>query len=402
MPQNHISDNLASYFNVFEESLSKPQFSHFQSWNLGILHGKAQGSKISSQFSDKSETSVTRFLSQSSWDHHELNRQRIVFAKNILQQKYQKYVPLIIDDTIFEKYGKKLPGIGWHWSHTDNAVVWGQSLVTSHMMAGDCDIPLFVDLYHKHSGQSKIDLAIGQIHQFRQLHLPDTTTGVVVTDTWYGCKDIINESLNNGFELVTMLKSNRKVKVQGIDTWLSIRDISAKLEEHSLHHVTVDGVIYRFSQVTGTIHGIGGRTNKILLVQQYSDEKKSWSSFKYLLSTDTKMRAWTMIFLYRKRWKIETFYDFGKNQLKMADTRVLKELALLRFILLLFCSYTYLALRKFDSEYFENYEISYYQLQNQVIDKCQTQLIRWVYIQGQHGRPLTAILSELRLVEISA
>jgi len=98
----------------------------------------------------------------------------------------------------------------------------------------------------------------------------------VVTDTGYGCKDIIKESLNSGFELATMLKSNRKVKVQGIDTWLSIRDISAKLEEHSLHHVTVDGVTYRFSQLQGTIHGIGGRATKILLTQQYSDEKKFW------------------------------------------------------------------------------------------------------------------------------
>ncbi|MCY3414887.1 MAG: transposase [Candidatus Heimdallarchaeota archaeon] len=401
MKSSHISDNLQSYFNIFAETLSKPQQTHFESWNLGILHGFAQGSDISRQFSHRVETSVTRFLSQSSWNHHELNLERISHATNILHQRYQKYSSFIIDDTPFEKFGKQLPGIGYHYSHAEGGTIWGQAMLTSHLVAGDMDIPLFADLYSKETGISKIDLAIEQINQFAQIPLHGSK-GVLVADSWFSALKIFNACLENGFEFVTMLKSNRKVKIDGIDTWMSIRDISKSLHEESLHQVTVEGIRYRYAQMKGTIHGIGGHSCKILCIQQFSEETGEWSNYKYLLSTDSSMGAWTLIFLYRQRWKIETFYKFGKERLEMDKSRVLKEKALLRFILLIFSSYTYLALQRFNFVYFEKKDRSCYQILNQEILTTQTQLIRWVFTQGQLGRPWIEITMELCFLKKSA
>jgi len=402
MTKNHISSNLASYFNVFEQSLSKPQFSHFKSWNLGILHGNAQGSDISRQFSDKSETSVTRFLSQSSWDHHELNNERIDYAKNVLAQEYQRYTPFIIDDTSIEKYGKKLPGIDYQYSHSVGGVIWGQTLVTSHMTVAGNDIPLFVDLYQKNSDRSKIDLARAQIKKFSLINLPETTTPVVVTDTWYASKDLINDCVNQDFVLVSQLKRNRKMKPQQTGKWMKIMDIATKLKRSALRRVKVKGTQFRYAQIQGTTWGLKDHQCKILIVQQFLPGKRKWSKFTFLLSTEASMGAWTLLWIYRSRWTIENFYKFGKEQMGMAESRVLKELALLRFILLLFSSYTYLSLIRCKTSILYRSSSSYYKSQRRTISDCRTQLISWVYIQGQEGRPLEEILLELSLAEISA
>lgn len=402
MTKTHISNSLSTYFKVFAETLSKPQQSHFASWNLGILHGNALGSEISKLFSNSHETSLTRFLSQSSWDHHELNQMRISYASNILTQKYQKYVSLIIDDTVSEKFGKQLPGIGYHYSHAENGVVWGQSMVTSQMVVGDVDIPLFADLYHKNSGESKIELAKKQISQFSAIHIPQGITPVVLIDSWYSGKDIINRCLESGFPLVTMLKSNRKVKINGLKNRIRISKIADTLRKDFLKIVTVEGTRYRYAQFTGSLWGTNGHTGKILMVQQFLKSKKKWSNFIFLYSTQASMDPWTLLWLYRKRWKIETFYKFGKEKLGLDRSRNLKEEALLRFVLLLFSVYTYLSISRCKESFYYLAKISYYKCQKHIIAECQTQLISWVFHKTLNGSSLQQILLQLNLVEKTA
>ena len=117
MLKKHLPLSLKDFFKNFEEDLSKPQFDHFQSWVIGILDGKVDATKISKAYSYKHPSSLTRFMNSESWNDSNLNILRIGWAANIISQKYMKYYPLIIDDTINEKFGKLLDGVGYHFSH---------------------------------------------------------------------------------------------------------------------------------------------------------------------------------------------------------------------------------------------------------------------------------------------
>jgi len=419
MTQNHISVNLTSYFKVFEESLTKPQFSHFKSWVQGIIHGKTHGSDIAKHFSSKHETSLTRFHSRSKWEQEEINQIRINHAINVASQamiEEQSAEDLIaninhsevddswcyiIDDTTNEKYGKQVPGGGYHWSNSAKRSVWGQKLVTSHLRIGNSDFPLFTNLYDKNSGVSKIEIAMQHIESFE---LPqDEKQGVLLVDSWFSSKDIIRKAMERELNIITMIKRNRLIKPHGLDDqWIPVNKISGSLRKSGLRRVKVENTKFRYAQITGTIKNFNDEAFKILLVQQYLPSKRKWSKFKYLLSGDATMEAWTILRFYKKRWSIETFYKFAKERLGFAKSRVMTEYSLSRFILLLFCAYTYLSLAKNEMSTYHEGGGSYYHVQDQVIGNCQTQLINWVYIQTREGRSLKEILLIMGLVKKSA
>ena len=88
--QHPISDPLQNYINIFKEQLSKPQFSHLSSLIMGNLHGYGEIRKIADLFSDKDQSSLTRFMLSKAWDHEGINETRISFAKEIADQKCKK------------------------------------------------------------------------------------------------------------------------------------------------------------------------------------------------------------------------------------------------------------------------------------------------------------------------
>jgi len=217
--QNLISEPLRYYLNIFKEQLSKPQFSNFSDLLQGLLLGHGQVSEIADLCSDKDASTLTRFLAKSPWDHELLNEQRISFCNEIALQQFMRYAVYIIDDGVTKKYGNQLPGIGRFWSNTEKKTTWGQNLISSHLLLGDLEIPLFADLYRKWEElplvvpnfRSKVEIALDQLEKFPLIQGKE---GIVMTDSWYSSQKLIGGVLQKGLIALMAIKSNRKVSFQ--------------------------------------------------------------------------------------------------------------------------------------------------------------------------------------------
>jgi len=401
--KNHLPPSLIDFFKDFETELSKPQFDHFQSWVIGILDGKVDATKISSAYSDKHASSLTRFMNSESWNENTLNIQRIGWAANIISQKYMKYYPLIIDDTINEKYGKLLDGVGYHFSHMNGGTVWGQQLVTSHIVLADTDFPLFVDLYRKKEElsddskfRSKIEIALDHIRKFPKIN---GRKGIVVTDTWYASVKIINQTMSSGFDGIFDLKSDRQVNYEGKK--YSVSELAETRKKTDFDLVKIDGKLYRVWTAKIKVPRVQQRKSRLLISQQelnYGKKKEpKWSKFKYLLSTDTSMGPWLIIYLYRKRWKIETFYRFVKNCFDFTGNRLEDQTGIQRYFTLAFFAYTYLALTRDPLSSFYEDTKSLYEAQNNLQNKKLEEAIEWIYDRTLQGIDLSEIKANLGL-----
>ena len=297
-----------------------------------------------------------------------------------------------MDDSVSKKYGKNLPGVGYHWSNTEKRTIWSQCLVTTHIVIDDIDYPLFLSLYNKDSDISKLDLAMEQIAKCPQFR---DSIMVIVGDSWYSAHKIIDTALNNNFHYLGMIKKNRLIKPENIDHWMNISDIERRLRKDAFHLVTVKGIRYRFAQVSGSIKKFTDKKFKILIVQQRLKNERRWSRCYYLLTTDPIMTPKQIIELYRKRWTIETFYKFCKERLGMTKSRVLGEQALSRFVILLFFTYTYLSLVRNKLSSFNKGVSTLYAAQRTVWHDEKRFLIEKICILFEQGASITEVKLKL-------
>lgn len=397
------SDILKEFYKNFENDLSKPQFDHFQAWISGILDGLFEGSKVSKQFSDKHKSSLTRFMNSDTWNHHELNAQRISWASNIMSQQYMKYYPLIIDDTINEKYGTLLDGVGKFFDHGKKRIVWGQQLVTSHLVMANSDLPLFIDLYRKEEEvlaeglefRSKIDIAMDHIRKFPKL---PHRQGVVVTDSWYSSVKIINLTLERGFHGIFDLKSDRLVTFK--KRKISVSQLAAEQDITTFDLVKIDGRMFRVWTAKVKVSRVHQDHSRLIIVQQKlkpRTDKERWSKFKYLLATDTTMGAWLIIYLYRRRWTIETFYRYIKNCFYFGASRLESEEALQKYFTLIYFAYTFLVLTRDPLCQYYTPSKSLYEAQEVITQMNFEEVIRWIYDKTMQGIDLSEIKANFGL-----
>jgi len=287
-----LPEGLRLFFKAFEDDLSKPQFKNLKSWTSGILEGNSSVYEIQESFSEKHVSSLTRFMNESPWNHNSLNQQRITWASNILSIRYHKYYPIIIDDTVNRKYGSLLSGVGRYYSNSEKRVIQSQTIVSSHMYLGTSDIPLFVDIYQKKDKvddlsqfRTKIDMAMEHVENAPRIK---DRTGVVIVDTWYSSNPMIKKIIEEGYEGIIALKSNRKLNFKGKK--ISVSEL-AKLKEDDFEKITVEGKVYQSWTSKVTLPGISNKLTKkpqkfrISISKQLMKNNK-WTDFKYLLLTD--------------------------------------------------------------------------------------------------------------------
>lgn len=98
----------------------------------------------------------------------------------------KKNLYLVIDDAVTKKTGKKMAGLGWHYSHTEGRKVWGHCYVTALYVIASFAYPVQVLLYQSKSEcqeqgvrfKSKIDLAAEIIRNFKPVFR--TRTAVLI------------------------------------------------------------------------------------------------------------------------------------------------------------------------------------------------------------------------------
>lgn len=215
-----ISDELTldKYFNKlnFDLYLTKPQLNHLKSLFNGMTSTGFNGkiSQIAEEASNKHRTSITRFISNSNWDESLLQRSFKNFVVNTIWDKSKetgKSIYFIVDDTVSKKTKPSSKAINpiekcrFIYSHLENKKVYGHQIIVSLLSCDGLTLPCSIDIYDK-DHMSKITENLIK-------SLPKLVNELVVlSDSWYSSKSILNVSKTKEYNYIGALKTKIKKK----------------------------------------------------------------------------------------------------------------------------------------------------------------------------------------------
>ena len=269
------------------------------------------------------------------WAHSK----NLIASAQLYDNPYKPYMQpcLIIDDTDFEKKGKRIECIGRIWSHLHHRSILGFKCVTMCFWTGKQLLGLDFTLgceqgknkkipqgmkpselkqrYEKHRAsntcgarrlaerfESKIKLAIRMIRKASCLDIP---ARYVLCDSWYCCEELIKAVVyHTDYDLVCMGKwgnskyvwNNRKLTAKQILNLVkSNKKYLKRNKDLHIKHITVS---VRFKDVP---------------LRLFFYQEKKGGKWKIVLSTDRQIGAIQAYKIYQNRWAIEVFYKEAKQ-----------------------------------------------------------------------------------------
>ncbi|MBM3136476.1 MAG: transposase [Chloroflexi bacterium] len=332
----------------FSESFSRPSFKIFSCFIIGFIqlgkevHTSSMVQSLAHSFLHRSLSSFTRFLGQNLWAMEELTQSALDQFFQTLRIRVRDVVFLIVDDTLVQKTGKKIPGCGWHKDHAQNmANVFGHQWVLSALLHKDFLLPLWAKLYHpkgvRGGGPFETKIALAQ-KIIRALVLPIPCKLYVLADSWYWAKTLANACRRCGYHMISQLKSNSVLWIDEKKTSVkSLLNLTSSYREVSLF-VYGRTKTLRIARFMGDIKGLG----KVAVVVVKEKRKKP----TYLVCTNIHLAAIDIIKYYAKRWKIEQMIKDLKQRLGFGDYQVRDLQAIERHVALVLLSYFVLILLK--------------------------------------------------------
>jgi len=347
MGLRNAKEDIRFILSFFSEVFSRPSFKIFSAFIIGFvqlgkeIHTSSMVQSLSHSFLQRSLSSFTRFLGQSIWAMEEVTENALYQFFHVLGIKAQSVLFLIVDDTIAEKTGKKIPGCAWHRDHTQKAFVFGHQWVLSALLYKDFLLPLWAKLYHpkgtKGCGpfQTKITLAKRML---QALQLPIPCKVYLLADSWYWAKELALLCRKCGYHMISQLKSSSVLWMNGERTKVTtLSTITSAYREVSLFLYGKNKIL-KIARFVGTIQGLG----KVAVVVVKEKRKKT----SYLVSTNLHLSALDIIKYYAKRWKIEQMIKDLKQRLGLGDYQVRNLQAIQRHVALALLSYCLLILLK--------------------------------------------------------
>jgi hypothetical protein len=250
---------------------------------------------------------------------------------------------LIIDDSLLEKFGRHMQGTGYLFSTKEGKSILCHDIVTSFMVVNGMGYPVDVRLYireevcreQKILFKTRIELACDLINSFT---VPDGAEVIVLFDSWYLCKDIVDAIHARGWHYVSEARANRRVIFgmnDGMD--MSISELPI-LNRHMFSDQVIEDELYSSFQAGVHIRSLGdlNLVVKMKIFQNDADE------MHFLLSDIMHMSIKDMILTYGKRHRIEEFYRDSKQSLGLGEYMVRDIRASNRHWRLVFVAYTLL------------------------------------------------------------
>ncbi len=130
------------------------------------------------------------------------------FATTAVSEGY-----LIIDDTTWQRYGKKLEGVSFVWDSTIGKKILGTNVILLIWTDGKIRIPLGLRIWQR-GGKSKVKLAVELLWEARRRGV---TPMYVLFDAWYSAESLLNLVAQFGWLYGTRVKKNRLFNQVRID-----------------------------------------------------------------------------------------------------------------------------------------------------------------------------------------
>lgn len=293
--------------------------------------------------------------------------------KILIQKAEEQTTPkfLIVDDTLYEKTGRKIEFIGKVFDHSTHIFKLGMKVLTLGYTDGKTFIPLNFSIHNEPGKNGKRGLKAKdlktQYTKKRALDSPgyqresevskdkisvslqmitlSQNKGIkadyVLADSWFIGERFIRgvKTIDENMEVIGLMKMNRKITINGkgykANTIPEIKrkDIhySSKLK---CHYISMR-MLYKEIEMRGFWVRMNGQ-----------------NTWKLLISTDIKLTFIKAMRYYQNRWAIEVFFRDCKQNLGLENCQSTDLDAHVASISIVFMNYMVLALKK----RFEDYE----------------------------------------------
>jgi Transposase DDE domain len=347
MEFKNAKEDIQSILSFFSETFSRPSFKIFSSFVISFIqsgketHTSSMVQSLTYSFLRRSLSSFTRFLGQNVWAMEEIAQIALSQFFHHLRIKTHSALFVIVDDTIAQKTGRKMPGCAWHKEGAYKSHVFGHQWVLFALLYRDFLLPLWANLYHpkgtKGCGPFRTKILLVK-KMLQALRLPVSCKVYLLADGWYWGKPLAQLCRTWGYHMISQLRSNSVVFVDGKRTKVTtLSTLHSAYREVSLpfygKHRTLQ--IARF---VGLIKKFG----KVAIVVVREKRKKP----RYLVSTNLHLSALDILKYYAKRWKIEQMIKDLKQRLGFGHYQVRNLQAIQRHVAIVLLSYCVLIFLK--------------------------------------------------------
>lgn len=306
---------------------TRRQFRHLARYVIGLVASRRKTirSIARSTMERFDQSSLNRFMNSDAWETEVLSDACKTMAIDDHKDCPGGDILLIIDDTLLEKFGETMESVGYQYSAKDGESILSHDLV-SCIMVCSCGQVVPVDLRQyvkakvsKEEGRefkTRIELAREMIESF---DIPPDSRAmmkkrvVVLFDSWYLCKEIVDAIKRMGWYFVSESKSNRKVRVGG--EMMNTGDVG--LDEHS-ETMSFRERTYRHRELDVYMPSLGINGDVRLMVEREMDDKDE----EHYLVTDMAVSPEEFIALFKARHVTEEFYRDTKQNLGLESYMV--------------------------------------------------------------------------------
>jgi SRSO17 transposase len=257
----------------------------------------------------------------------------------------------VVDDSIEQRFGKKMPGISSHFDHTSGRHVMGQQVLTLGLSCEAGFVPLDSELFISQTKAHELhqpfqdgrSIVAKRYREAQQRTKPemvrtmiqralraDIEADYLLADAWFGTKPMIRLCQDTSLVAVLRMKKNnmkyrfneyvhgkmvsRELDVQALykrcvrKTWQTIpgQAYQAKIVDVELNLAENDKVPEQWAKMR--LLFVRGNANS----SKNKVGKHDWAVF---LSTDTALSAANILELYAMRWAIEVYFKEAKQHL---------------------------------------------------------------------------------------
>jgi hypothetical protein len=347
MELKNAKEDIQSILSFFSETFSRPSFKIFSSFVIGFIqsgkeaHTSSMVQSLTYPFLRRSLSSFTRFLGQNIWAMEEIAEIALSQFFHHLRIKTHSVLFLIVDDTITQKTGKKMPGCAWHKEGAYKPHVFGHQWVLFALLYKDFLLPLWANLYHpkgtKGCGPFRTKILLVK-KMLQALRLPVPCKVYLLADGWYWGKPLAQLCRTWGYHMISQLRSNAVVFIEGKRTKVTtLSTLHSAYQEISLSFYGKHRTL-QIARFIGLIKNFG----KVAIVVVKEKRKKP----RYLVSTNLHLSALDILNYYAKRWKIEQMIKDLKQRLGLGDYQVRNLQAIQRHLALVLLSYCVLIFLK--------------------------------------------------------
>jgi SRSO17 transposase len=256
----------------------------------------------------------------------------------------------VVDDTVAQRFGKKMPGISSHFDHTSGRHMMGQQVLTLGLSCDEGFVPLDSELFISQTKAIELhepfedgrSIVAKRYRTAQKCTKPEMVSAMVkralnagimadylLADAWFGTKSMIR--LTQETALVPVLRMKKSKMKYRFSEYVRGKTVTRELDIQALYKHCVRkawqpirGQKYQAKIVDVELNLAESKDPehwvkvRLLFVRgnagdtQTTTGKHDWAVF---LTTDTKLSSAEILELYSLRWAIEVYFKEAKQHL---------------------------------------------------------------------------------------